>query len=448
MPAGIRRLTSYEYDRVASQLLGREVTPGRDWPGDVTQQGFSRNRGQIVDSVLAARLDDGAQIMARDSLAVGARCDLAQPDCATLVVRELAERAFRRAPTEAEVERYGALFETGGIELVLRALLQSPNTLYVTELGATLDDDELANALAFAVSGLPPDDELRVASRKGSLRNAAGRLTEARRLLGRPQALRHYQRFVEEWLGVSQLESASKDATLYPNFASERRGLLQDTRAFVGHVMVEQRGSIQALLSDTSGSGRVGLLEQASFLAAHAHPDNSGPVLRGAIVLRRVLCRTMPNPNELGLDIVFPAPAPLLTTRERYAAHSADPKCAGCHAAIDAIGFTFEGFDAIGALRTSEADKPVDTHGSIELGSGVHALDGSADLARALAEDAEVESCLARQVFRFVTGLQAPQAEEAFVTFSAALPEDERSTLVGLVLGYVASPLFARRVAP
>ena len=65
VPAGIRRLTSYEYDRVASQLLGREVTPGRDWPGDVTQQGFSRNRGQIVDSVLAARLDDGARFLSR-----------------------------------------------------------------------------------------------------------------------------------------------------------------------------------------------------------------------------------------------------------------------------------------------------------------------------------------------------------------------------------------------
>ena len=32
--------------------------------------------------------------------------------------------------------------------------------------------------------------------------------------------------------------------------------------------------------------------------------------------------------------------------------HRADPKCAVCHERMDAIGFSLENFDAIGAWRT------------------------------------------------------------------------------------------------
>ena len=42
--------------------------------------------------------------------------------------------------------------------------------------------------------------------------------------------------------------------------------------------------------------------------------------------------------------------APNLTTRERFAQHSADPLCAACHKLMDPIGLGFENYDAARAV--------------------------------------------------------------------------------------------------
>lgn len=491
-PAGVRRLTGAEYDRAASALLGRAVNPSQAWPAETPHNGFTRQRSQIVEPLLAARLDEDAQTLASDALATGfaagSTCSEADMACKERVVRELGARAFRRALTEAETRRYLAVLEAGRSEaepgqelaLLLRALLQSPNMLYVTELGGApdngavaLDDEELASALSFGVAGLPPDQDLLSAARQGALRGSAVRETQARRLLTLPDARYHYQRFVEEWLGIAELPRLHKSAQDFPDFPTLQPAMLAETRSFVDHVLIEEQGSVRALLAggfsvvpraltglyglaspptderlDLTGLGRVGILQQASFLAAHAHESNSGPVLRGVAILRRLLCRRLPNPTELGIEIVPPAPDASLTTRERYASHAQDAVCAGCHAAIDAVGFSFENFDALGARRSTDAGKPVDTRGSIELPSGTRALADSVQLARALADEPELWTCLARQQFRFMSGLDAPDAEAAFVANTESLPSEQRSSIVALALSYARSAAFSRRLAP
>lgn len=491
-PAGIRRLTGAEYDRAASALLGRTVTPSHAWPAETSKNGFTRQRGQIVEPLLASALDEGAQELATQALAAGFAdewtCAEADEACTARVVRELLNRAFRRPPTEAEMQRYLDVLAAGkreaepgqGVALLLRALLQSPNMLYVTELGGVpkdgavqLDDQELASALSFGVAGLPPDAELLTAAQMGRLRGSAGREDQARRLLGFPDARYHYQRFVEEWLGLGELAHAHKDSTDYPQFPALQPAMLAETRSFIDHVLIEEEGSVRALLAggfsivpralaglyglasvpndgrlDLTSLGRVGILQQASFLAAHAHETNSGPVLRGVTVLRRLLCRTLPNPSELGLEVVPPAPDPSLTTRERYGSHAQDAACANCHAAIDAVGFSFENFDALGASRSTEAGKPVDTQGSIELSSGSHALADSVDLARILADEPELWACLARQQFRFMSGLATPEAEAAFVASSESLHAEQRTSIIELALSYARNPSFSLRLAP
>lgn len=490
-PTGIRRLTGAEYDRAASALLEREVTPSHTWPPETQQNGFTRQRAKIVDPVLAARLDEAAQALATQALAAGfadgLTCAQADVVCAKRVVRELGSRAFRRPLTDAETDRYLGVLAAGRDEaapgqelaLVLRALLQSPGMLYVTEVGGlpdngvvTLDDDELASALSFGVAGLPPDPQLSAAARQGELRSSAGREAQARRLLGLPEARYHYQRFVEEWLGIAELARTHKSASEYPEFPTLQPAMLAETRNFVDHVLIEEQGSVRALLAggfsvvpralaglyglasppsderlDLTSLGRVGILQQASFLAAHAHETNSGPVLRGVTILRRVLCRSLPNPSELGIEIVPPAPDASLTTRERYASHAQDAVCASCHAAIDAVGFSFENFDALGRSRSTEAGKPIDTGGFLELSSGGHALTDSVELARTLAEEPELWACLARQQFRFMSGVAAPDAEAAFVAANASLPAEQRSSIVALALSYARSAAFAARRA-
>ena len=66
---------------------------------------------------------------------------------------------------------------------------------------------------------------------------------------------------------------------------------------------------------------------------------------------------------------VAPDPDPRLTTRERFAAHRADPSCAGCHQLVDPIGFGLENYDPIGRWRDSEKAQPVDATGALPDGS-------------------------------------------------------------------------------
>ena len=72
---------------------------------------------------------------------------------------------------------------------------------------------------------------------------------------------------------------------------------------------------------------------------------------------------------------------------------------------MDPIGLGLESFDAIGAYRTTEADRPVDARSEMEG----RVFEGPAELGALLREDPKVTECLARRYFRHVTGrLEGP----------------------------------------
>jgi hypothetical protein len=194
--------------------------------------------------------------------------------------------------------------------------------------------------------------------------------------------------------------------------------------------------------------GRVGLLQHASFLATFAHEDESAPVLRGKAVLERLLCRKLPKPSELGIDLVQPLPDPTATTRQRFARHAESQRCSGCHGALDGIGFTFENFDAVGRARTEQAGQAIDTTGVVTLDGRDVELADSVTLARTLAASEELSRCAARQVVRFAAGGDALEVEDAFVEAARGLPDAERGSIVGLLLAYVEGDWFAWRAAP
>jgi hypothetical protein len=95
---------------------------------------------------------------------------------------------------------------------------------------------------------------------------------------------------------------------------------------------------------------------------------------------------------------------PRLSTRQRYAQHTADMVCANCHEFMDPIGFAFENYDAVGRWRDTDADLPVDASGSL-TGTDVDGpLNGVVSLATLLAGSAEVRTCAATQWFRYAFG--------------------------------------------
>jgi hypothetical protein len=193
------------------------------------------------------------------------------------------------------------------------------------------------------------------------------------------------------------------------------------------------------------GTERVGILQQESFLAAHAHEDETSPVKRGDFVLRKLLCEKVPRPGEVGVDIVFPPPSKSKTTRERYASHTEVSACNDCHERLDAIGFTFEGFDAIGAARTAENGQPVDTRSKLEIGGKSVPLANSKELSHWLAEQPEVADCYARQAFRFFSAGGGTRVEAAFDELRLQLPERQRDNLFEMLIAYIKSDLFVAR---
>lgn len=503
IPARVRRLSNAEYERAASELLGEPVQLQRLLPPDVRQDGFTLNAAQPLPTAHATRLATLARDLARASVernlarlvpcaasgshvARTSKAADASEACIDGFVRDIARRAFRRPATAAEVRGLHQLFArgqeggagfAGGAELVLTALLQAPSFMYLREMGEpdglgrrALTSLELGSSLSFLVSGGPPDAELLELAEQGALLDPAVRAAQARRLLGRSDTRHHFRRFVLEWLEVDQLEELGKDADLAPRFERLKPHMLDETRAFVDEVMVHDGGSIRSLLAagfasvdptmaryyglkaygprvSLENSARFGLLQQASFLAAHAHEDITSPVKRGDFVMRKLLCTTLPRPQELNIEVTIPAPTATQTTRERFTEHVTNKSCQACHAHIDPLGYTFENFDAAGRERNQQNDKPIDTRGLVSLDGNSYAFDDSKALSLWLARNPTTHACFARHAFRYFSAQSDPEVERSFTRIADRLDPDIRENLIELVVAYVQTDLFAVRGA-
>ena len=492
LPARVRRLTNLELERTVSALVGAPVELAARLPADARQEDFTPNADQGVPASWATRLDALAREIAaktaNERLASLAPCSAtADPKsgaCANQLVMALGRRAFRRPLDAREHQALLAVFDAGtaeggfarGVELLLRALIQSPNLLYVSELGeggapgatVTLTPHEMASLLAYTVRGAPPDDELLARADDGSLALPRVREREARRLIGMSDTRHHFRRFVLEWLEVDELERTAKSASLHPDYDRLKGHMLAETSAFVDEVMVREGASVSALLTagfasvdpplaryygmktwgaraSVQGTGRIGVLQQASFLAAHAHEDSTSPVKRGDFVMKKVLCNEVRRPAEFGIEVVIPGPSTALTTRERFSEHVTDATCRGCHESIDALGFTFEGFDAAGRARSSENGHAIDSATQTTLGKTPVRLKNSADLSRFLAASPDVKKCFARQAFRYFSAQHDPGVEQSYLSLRDALPDTARGNLVEELVLYVASDFFVRR---
>jgi hypothetical protein len=294
-------------------------------------------------------------------------------------------------------------------------------------------------------------------------------------------------RLVREWLGIDGIGATGKDATVYSKFASVRASMDTESTSYINEVVQNSTGTLAELLSanwsivdstlapvygvTSAGTtkhtllpSRLGILNQGAFLSVYAHASETGPVLRGVAVMRRVACQTMPDPTSLNIVVVPPAPDLTKSTRDRYDIHATDAACATCHTAIDSIGFAFEQFDGMGAPRPVTNGQLIDkdngnpgvaTSSSTTIVSGGgFPLDfpgtyaDSNALATALASSPVVAECLARQMFFASSGRSndaVKGSEQTFVDLWNQLPAANRGKFVEVLVAYVRSPLFDQR---
>jgi hypothetical protein len=482
-PTAIRRLSIREYTNTVRDLLGVSADAARDFASDQDAGGFSTG-GPISTSTDASRLLDSADQIASAAVArlgtllpCGASpADAAQTDCAKQFITQFGRRAFRRPLTPEEVGDLMTVYTAhrgaaigyafaDAIRGVVAAMLTSPYFLYRWELGSAapmkegglirFNPNELASRLSYAFWGSMPDDQLFQAADTGKLTSVDQIEAQARRMLKDPKARDTMADFHGQWLDVDGLpREPAKDASFASYTPALVTAMMNETLGFTADVMLRS-GSLSELLTSNatvtdpalaklygaSAAGaldptqRAGVLTQASFLAMHATATDSHPVKRGAVILRRLLCTEIEPPKDM--DVGQPKmAAPGLTTRDRFAEHAKNA-CATCHKIMDPIGFAFEEFDAVGAYRTTEQGKPIDSTGNMVLASGEPlTFKNAVDMARALAQSNQVRDCVARQWMRYLTRrTEAPgdqvslqQAEDAFKKSSY----DIRELLVAL----------------
>src|SRR6185312_1854372 len=301
-------------------------------------------------------------------------------------VKEFGLKAFRRPLEPTEQKRYEALMTrekdfTAGAQLVIEAMLQSPNFLFRFEETSypAWKPYAAASRLAYALWDSMPDAELFAAAARGDLNTRQGVDKQARRLLNDPRAHQALNDFVSQWLRFDRVLTASKDRRKYPDFTLETaESMAEEARVFVGDLVWNDRNFMDlfsanytfanADLATIYGikppakefdkvsfpleSERAGVLGQTLFLALTAKPEDSSPTARGLFVREQFLCQHVPPPPP-GVNTNLPpvTEAKPQTNRDRMTEHASNPMCASCHKLMDPIGFGLEKFDAIGARR-------------------------------------------------------------------------------------------------
>jgi hypothetical protein len=504
LPARVRRLANVEYDASVQALLSTQRRPASepDFPPDLRRDGFTVNAAQRVDAVIIERLADAADALATEAQESGTLARLAPcaapadgASCARTFITTFGAKVYRRPLVDDEVQALLSLYAVGadgasyedGIAHVTRGLLQSAGFLYVTELGSgvaradgtvAMTPHEIAASLAYLVTSAPPDSELAARAASGALADPAEREAQARRLFAtEPRAKDTAVRLVREWLGIDRIDASAKDSLVYPTFEDDKASIVAESRDFVRAVAFESTGTVGELLGarwtvssgplalyrstgngpalssgSTSLTDRIGILNQAAFLASYALAHESHPVFRGVAIAQRVTCMGLDSPASFNIEVIPPAPDPTVTTRERYDVHVRDSICAGCHEVIDPFGFAFEHYDGMGAYRDLDHGKSVDSAVDVSVRRDFdgHYADSN-QLAAALAESPNVRECFARFMFRALAGEgdgAATPGEEEFITAWRATPATAGGNIVETLISAVTTPGFAVRGAP
>jgi hypothetical protein len=452
----LRRLTSEEYRNTVRDLLlmadAKTLVPEGALPPDGSiLEKFTTNVGGALAGEDAGKYASAAESLADKAittLATLVSCDPKTGDvCAQTFIKGFGRRAFRRPLTDIEASRYQKVFTAGGdfttgVKLVVQAMLQSPNFLYLVEpVGAdgwgkvvSVDSYAMASRLSYFLAKSMPDDALFAAAEANQLATPEQVAAQATRLMAKPGFRDTISFFHKEWLELDGIESADKDPALFPAWTDGvKLALEEQSSRFVQSIVAAPAGTIESLLTSTAGfmSGaekgalydlygvakpatlpaanawvqvqldptqRGGILTQASIMATQAHENRTSFIYRGKLVVEGFLCTTLAPPpagvdtNETGID-------PKLTARERSVQHRKNPSCATCHASFDPIGFAFERYDPSGKYRPAvDATADIDQTGTAL--DGQHVAD-AIELTKKLSTSPDVRGCLARQWMRF-----------------------------------------------
>jgi hypothetical protein len=468
-------LSHSQYNRTVRDLLGDRGLPANQFPPEDFVNGF---KNQHVAQTLSPLLEDAysaaAEKLARAAFRNGDTHGLipCKPSdaCRTEFIASFGAKAFRRPLSAAEIKRYEALFQKGssfidGAQLVIEAVLQSPNFLFHLEdtANSSLKPYATASRLSYTLWDSMPDDALLSAAAHGELDTPDGVARSARRMLDDPKAREAIDEFTSQWLRFDRALTSTKERRSYPQFTPDTAiAMTQEARRFVSNLVWNGRNfmelftaaeaypngdlariyQIDAPAEDyekvplPAASERAGILGQALFLTLTAKPDDTSPTARGLFVREQFLCQHVADPPP-GVNTNLPpvTQARPMSNRDRLAMHTTNKACAGCHNLVDPIGHGFEKFDAIGQRReklkltfgqafgeaeqakrgtTTTVEVPLDTTGQV-AGLPNSAFSSPKELGAVLAASQQCQECVVKQYFRYMAGRTETPADRLLI---------------------------------
>jgi len=304
------------------------------------------------------------------------------------IIGRLGPLAFRRPLKNGEAKGFARLAEPAlgrgrpleeVVRAPLRAMFSSPQFLFHTGKPGELDDYALAARLSYFLFKSLPDDQLFRLAEQKKLRDPKVLARQVDRMLDDPKSQRFVRDFLDQWLGLRDIDATTPDEKLYPEYDDVlRQAMLAETRKFFGQLIEKNLGTGNLidskftflnrrlavhygipgvegehfrLVALPKDSVRGGLLTQASILKVTANGTVTSPVKRGNFVLSKLL-GTPPRPPPPDVGTIEPDTRGLTTIRQILDAHRRITACANCHRHIDPPGFALECFDPIGGFRT------------------------------------------------------------------------------------------------
>jgi len=428
-PFVIRRLTKVEYGNTLHDLFGVDPAVADELPDEVFGEGYLNTlsplqseqylaiANEVLDRVMSTNAAQPTKVQMQLFGKTPSR-GADQRAAARKVARSLARVAYRRPPSEAELDVLLRVFDLGrenklaypdALRLMLKGVLVSPQFLYITPALETepghsivpLDDYQLASRLSYLLWASMPDAELSELADRGKLHEPEVLKVQVKRLLEDQRSRALFDGFGAQWLGLGSLKSKTFDTAKFPQMSTMMRSAMYDeVRLFFEDIVRENRsvislvdcnytfldGTLAALYGldkkvtgprwrkvKLTDANRGGILGMPGILAVTSFPDRTSPVKRGVWVLEQVLGEHVPPPppNVPNLDKQDKQTVENLTLRQRTELHRKDVVCASCHKVLDPIGFGLENFDAIGRWRVQDdAGGAIDAVG--ELPDGKH----------------------------------------------------------------------------
>ena len=314
-------------------------------------------------------------------------------DRAERVVRNFAQRAFRRPVRESEVASLMQMWDesdpaasfTTRIRPLLLVILTSPQFLFLTEISNSaesepLDDWELASKLSYFLWNSPPNHWLSELASQGKVRS---NLREVLHTMIQDERYRMgADAFVSQWLSLDKLEVVNTDSKRFPHlnrsvkielrkepiefWLNKLRGnkplaeLYRSEEIVVNDILASYYGlgeqveaGLQFVAVKHQRENLGGILTHAAILAGLSDGREPNPVKRGAWLARKIIAEPPgdPPPNVPALEDLTQ-----FTLRQRLEKHRDVAGCAKCHQGIDPWGLPFEEFDAGGLHRSEKVD--------------------------------------------------------------------------------------------